>query len=108
MIPSFNWLFDKTKPAFAQERTFERVRTKFSGWYGKADRKRHALRSDSQSRDKGPLHCSGPLLLCFPDLFFLGLLFFCRARLWRFSVFIVIQIMCDAVADSAFRELGQH
>ena len=27
MIASFNRLFDKTKPAFAQERTFERART---------------------------------------------------------------------------------
>ena len=27
MIASFNRLFDKAKPAFAQERTFERART---------------------------------------------------------------------------------
>jgi hypothetical protein len=27
MIASFNRLFDKTRPAFAQERTFERART---------------------------------------------------------------------------------
>jgi hypothetical protein len=45
MIAAFNRLFDQTKPAFAQERTFERARTgdEFLGWLRQANRKRHAV-----------------------------------------------------------------
>ena len=59
--------------------------------------------------------CTAAALYCYMvrDLFFLEMFidwrcFRCRARLWRFSIFIAVQIMRDAVAVSAFRELGQH